>query len=164
AAGWVKLEQHAQEGKARFREVQRDGDAQERLEQVIVALRHSRAQEAREVLKGVEGRLAEGGSAELQVRVEACQRALAFLEKRETIPQLRAQSVVEGKLNDGGVALAYSTAFETYGIDVTDRATAAATIRESPVRVELLATLDSWAQVEQLGGTRRKLLQVAYLA
>jgi tetratricopeptide (TPR) repeat protein len=80
------------------------------------------------------------------------------LRMRVTLEDIRLTEItVKDDLLDGSVPdLAYAKAFKDYGIDVENlpRETAVALIRESRIRMDIVAALDAWAWTRQ--GSRRE--------
>ena len=84
----------------------------------------------------VQGRLADGGKAELQ-RLRVAERDVASSRTRDAIRQVpeKEDYVLEG----------YRRAFPAYGIDLNAPDAAVKVIRGSIIKTQLLASLDDWA-------------------
>jgi tetratricopeptide (TPR) repeat protein len=111
-----------------------------------------------------------GGSAELQQDVREILADLHLLAQLENARLLRS-GVKEGHFDNEAGDRAYASAFGSYGIDIErlELPEAAAQIAARPIRVELAAALDDWAQARRWipqadGKSWRDLLALAQAA
>ncbi len=157
AGGWYKFEEDARRVKEEARRQKetalaeaRDKDGQQQLDRLLEALKADRLDVAREALAAVKNRLADGGSDELRQWLRIAERDVAFLIARERVRQApdKEQYVTEE----------YRRAFQTYGIDLNERAAAVKIIRSSAIRAQLLAALDDWALKAGVWESRKPLL------
>jgi tetratricopeptide (TPR) repeat protein len=101
--------------------------------------------EVRAALERADGRLGGRGPAELRARVRQARLDADMVAELEAI-RLESSEGLKGKFDYAAAEARYAPAFARYGIsvDALSPAEAAARVRESAVREELLAGLDYW--------------------
>jgi serine/threonine-protein kinase len=111
--------------------------------------------EVRAALARARGQLSGGGPAELKARVEQAVRDAAVVADLEQV-RLRQAEVKDGHFHARSADEGYATAFREYGVDVegSEPEEAAARVRGSAVREQLLAALDDWWEVRRRKGDR----------
>jgi serine/threonine-protein kinase len=136
---WLERQQAERQGRAREA-------VEAALEQVPSLRRQGRWTEAEAVLKQGRSRLDEAGSDDLGRRLAQAEEDLRLAAALERI---RLTPAIEGSRFDyRGMAQAYARAFKQAGLDVLgDGETAAARIRTSDLRPQLVMALDHWAYV-----------------
>jgi serine/threonine protein kinase len=144
----------AERAQERAREqLKRGQEVNDALNQARALQEQARWGEAQAMVRRAEALLEGGtGEPELAKRVRAMQRELDEQEKdRRMIAELEEirlrQAAPEGEnVKDGGAAPLYEEAFRKYGLDVgaLEPGEAAARVRASAIRQELLAALYSW--------------------
>ena len=118
--------------------------------------------EARELLEQARQRLQPAGPDDLRRQVDQARADLALVVNLDTA-RLRAATPVEGRLESVGAEALYEEAFAKAGLSRRgDNSEAvAARVRNSAVRVEIVAALDDWASITQDQSRRAWLLAVA---
>jgi tetratricopeptide (TPR) repeat protein len=120
-----------------------------------------------QALERATGRLAGSGSASLSERVNERRRNVALVARLEEA-RLQASAVKDRTFDHAGADLAYATAFAECGLAVSDLSPeqAAACIRTSAIRKQLVTALDDWAWVKDSlrAGSGDTLRSVASLA
>lgn len=127
--------------------------------------------EARAVLKRVEARLAHGDFAEMKQQLAQADQDVDMAARLEEIPLLQMEMIsIPGAgqlglptLNKEEMLKAYRETFRNYGIDLDalEREEAAARVRGSAIREQLLAALNHWAGQETTAAERERLLSLA---
>src|SRR5262249_36244315 len=136
---------------------------EEDLQEVEVALREDRRDDARQGLQRAQDRLGTHGLPSLRRRAQQlCAEAdlVAHLEEA----RMRRASFRGVKRDYAGADRAYTEAFAGHGIDlaVLGADEAAQRIRASPIRVQLVEALDDWAFIkENLRDDPKPILDVA---
>jgi serine/threonine-protein kinase len=104
----------------------------------------------RAALERARGRLAGGGPADLRGRLEQVARDAEVVAALEQV-RLRQVNVKDGYFDTHSADVGYAEAFTRYGIEVDelDPEEAAAVVRRSAVRDQLLAALDDWWMVRR---------------
>jgi serine/threonine-protein kinase len=146
---------------------ERQGRAREAVEaaldQVPSLRQQSRWPEAQAVLTHARSHLDEAGSDDLRRRLARADedlRLAAALEQIRLIPSIEA-----GRFDYRGMAESYARAFEQAGLDVRgDKENAAARIRASDLRPQLVMALDHWAYVADALADRPSLARLLGLA
>jgi eukaryotic-like serine/threonine-protein kinase len=148
------------------------------LEKVADSRQRGRWDEARTVLEQVQQRLGASGPEDLRLQVEQAEKGLALVDRLEAA-RLRASVVVDSRLDHtlavweyrldhASAVREYTAAFREAGIgeEMEVAEVMAERIRSSPVREQLVATVDDWAvRVGDKESTRRAwLLAVARAA
>jgi tetratricopeptide (TPR) repeat protein/tRNA A-37 threonylcarbamoyl transferase component Bud32 len=111
--------------------------------------------EARAVVKRAEGRLAEDAPPDLRGRVRQARDDLEMVARLENILLLQA-AVKEDRFDNAAAEPEYRAAFRAYwlNVEVLDTGTAAARIKASAIRAQLVAALDNWAVVKTISDRR----------
>jgi serine/threonine-protein kinase len=166
ATAWVQHENAAREKETALRE----GRAREAVENALARAadlrREERWREARHLLADAATRLADANSDDLESRLAQAQADLRLAEYLERIRQNRTSPMYDS-YEYPLLAKEYSRVFAGAGIRLDDVEAAAAHVRASAIRDELLAALDDWAFVVfELNDEPMKdrLLRVAQLA
>jgi eukaryotic-like serine/threonine-protein kinase len=102
--------------------------------------------EARVALDQAESQLREGGTQDLQERVEQARRDLELVVRLDAI-RLKRATLVDGRLDKAMSEQDYTTAFAGVGVVAgrTSEEEAAARVRSSAIHEQLVASLDDWA-------------------
>ena len=118
--------------------------------------------EAEELLEQARQRLRPAGPEDLRRQVDQARADLALVVNLDTV-RLRAATPVEGRLESVGAEALYEEAFANVGLSRRgDNSEAmAARVRNTAVRVEIVAALDDWASITQDQSRRAWLLAVA---
>jgi tetratricopeptide (TPR) repeat protein len=145
-------------------------EVQEALGQAAALREQGNWAESQALLKRAEA-LLEGGppDAELGERFRDLRRKLDEEERDrrmlERLDQIRLEQarVKDGAFDAPGAGPRYEAAFREYGLDVEalPPASAAAELRRSPIREQLLAALDDWAARAKRRGAGREKLRAA---
>ena len=130
------------------------------VEQVAVWMRQGRWSEAKAVLLQADSRLYDAGLLGLRIRFQHWLYDLNLAAKLEDI-RLRRTGLLEDPSHHRSTAREYAAVILEARSKVSDDRTAAALIRNSPIREPLLAALDDWAIIEEDAAMRSRLLQVA---
>ena len=159
---WVQR-QHAER---RAEAADREGRARQALEtaldQATSLLHEGRWPEAKAVLRPAGGWLEDGHSLRLERRLKRLQADLDIVDKLEE-NRMSREGLFRSRADLRSVARGYETAFAEAGLAVAgDRA--AADVRDSAIRDELVAALDDWALVTSDLMLRSQLLRTARLA
>jgi serine/threonine protein kinase len=138
-------------------------DVEAALEEAASHQQAGRWPEARAALERAEGRLGGSGPADLQQRLRQAWADDSLVRELQEL-RLRETDVKDGTINPQRVDPLYADAFRRYGLDVIALpvAEAAARVRTSAIREELLAGLGNWARVKKDGdASRDKLYAIA---
>jgi tetratricopeptide (TPR) repeat protein/serine/threonine protein kinase len=129
--------------------VARDRDVVGHLEEAERWERQGDWPQALRSVERAEGRLAGGGPAALRRRAEQVQERAQFVADLEE-SRLKSSAIQEGKYDLAGADRAYAAAFKKHGWDVQALAAEeiAAQIAASPIRGQLVAALDHWANIK----------------
>jgi tetratricopeptide (TPR) repeat protein/tRNA A-37 threonylcarbamoyl transferase component Bud32 len=102
--------------------------------------------DAGHLLDKAQARMADGGPAELQARLEARQRDLEMAKRLEAASH-RATSLANGRFDFRGGDRAYAVAFADFGLDVlgTSSQEVPGAVRASLISDRLITALDYWA-------------------
>jgi serine/threonine-protein kinase len=135
---------------------------------------------AEAVLQRAEGRLAKGGSESLRLRTQQARIGLQLAERLEQIrvealggpedgdaPHVKGQRIEFSLVVRRKTDLAFHEALRDYRISPkADPASAAATVRDAPIRLQLIRAVDFWAYILAGGDLEgaKALLKVAALA
>jgi tetratricopeptide (TPR) repeat protein len=105
--------------------------------------------EALQALERSEGRLSQGGPARLRDRVGDLRREIALVRALEAC-RLELLSMASGDPDFASTDQSYFEAFRDHGLEaaLTDVERAASLIRESAIRIQIVAGLDDWANVK----------------
>jgi tetratricopeptide (TPR) repeat protein len=166
ATAWYRVDQATRAAEAAREQAEaatRAAEARAGLEEVAAFIAQERWTDARGRLERIEGLLASGGPEELHARARAAHLDLEFVRDRERARQSLG-FVDGGFFDEASIAPAYGGAFQRYGINLSAVHEAAARIRGSAIRGQLLATLDHWALAERQPMLRRPILEVAWAA
>jgi serine/threonine-protein kinase len=154
---------------AATREVEAEWTATERaadedLREMVRWLSRSSWAEARAALERARGRLGDRGSAELRRRLDQGARDLDLAARLETIRLDLTLAFMKPPADQPDRL--YNELFQTAGLGQIgdDPEAAAARVRDSAIRAELVAGLDHWSAVTPDPGQRRWVLTVARLA
>jgi serine/threonine-protein kinase len=122
-------------------------------------------QEAQELLEQARQLLGQTGPHELRQQVERAWEDLKLVKELDR-DRLRATTLVAGRFEPGAAEPFYEQTFATAGLDGPggDSETTAAQVRDSTVRVELVAALDDWASITEDPARAAWLLEVARAA
>jgi eukaryotic-like serine/threonine-protein kinase len=133
----------------------------EDLDQVVLAQKEQKWDQARTALARAKGRLGDGGPPELRRRADQLERELVLAAKLEDI--LLDTDVVGAYSQPDGPR--YEAALREAGIfdGPEEEAVVAARIRATGVAATILEALDGWVMHERDGGRRAWLLEVARL-
>jgi serine/threonine-protein kinase len=159
---WVQQQRAAQRAEeARREEVLRQGVGSA-LEKVAELQRQGHWAEARAVLDQAQERLGPTGPEDLLPQIEQARRDLDLVDRLEAIHLLRA-TIVEGKYYYSSAAQDYAAVFREarLGEEGEEAEAVAARVRDSAIREQLVAALDSWALAARDGNQRAWLLGVA---
>jgi len=135
----------------------------EDLDQVVLAQKEQKWDQARTALARAKGRLGEGGSEELRRRADQLERELVLAAKLEDIILNTDVSSNQRQLNGPR----YEEVLREAGIfdgSEEPEGVVAARIRATGVAATILEALDEWAMHERKGGRQGWLLEVARLA
>src|SRR5262249_20897623 len=148
----------------------REGRAREAVERALESAaelrRAERWREARHVLDAAGTRLADANSDDLRARLIQAQADLRVAESLERIRQNRTSPMYDS-YEYPLLAKDYDRVFAGAGIRLDDIERAAAHVRASAIRDELVAALDDWAFVAfelHDAPTNNRLLRIARLA
>jgi tetratricopeptide (TPR) repeat protein/tRNA A-37 threonylcarbamoyl transferase component Bud32 len=132
------------------------------LDQVTERQQQARWDEAEAVLEQAQARLGEGGPQDLRQRLAQARSDLKLVRLLDAA-RLKVATVVEGKLDFAGAEQDYATAFgqAQLGRPGDEVAAAAARLRRSAIRPQLVAALDDWASCTRSASRRSWLLAIA---
>jgi serine/threonine-protein kinase len=116
------------------------------LDQAVAMQRQARWPEARAVLAQAESRLGEGGPEDLARKLERARHDLDLVARLDAI-RLKRATWVKDRLDTATADREYAVAFREAGLGEVgqDPEPVAARVRDSAVRGELVAALDTWA-------------------
>jgi serine/threonine-protein kinase len=125
-------------------EDQRDADVRAALEDLAAAQQRGDRVGARAFLERAEGRLGEGGGAELRERVRQARQDQETLVRLEAVRWKRL-GAFDARLAVTVAPPAYQRIFADYGLDMVAEPPPLEAIRRSAIRDHLVAALDDWA-------------------
>jgi serine/threonine-protein kinase len=165
-AAWVQQREAAREQEAVLREERAREAIENALARAADLRREERWREARRLLADAATRLEDADSDDLRSRLAQAQADLRLAEHLERVRQNRTSPMYDS-YEYPLLAKEYARVFAGTGIRLDDIAAAAAQVRASAIRDELVAALDDWAFVAfELNDEplKDRLLRVAQLA
>ena len=152
-----RLQREADQARLETERLQREGELTRAVEDDLHRLAQARQERnwdaAEKVLERIEGRLGQGGGAEMRQRVVQARADLAQVRKDQQmvarLDEARLQLAASGDkgFDAEGSRKRFSEAFTWYGLDVREGSpdALAARIKDSPIREEVLLALDRWS-------------------
>src|SRR5262249_3031670 len=134
-------------------------DVETALQEATRLLKEAKWADAKTAVARAQGRLGDGGSADLRQRIRQVRADLDLVRRLEGIRLEQAQ-VRDGTFDSRRAGPAYALAFQKYGLDVQslEPKAAAARILGSAIREQLIAALDNW-KYTALPNTERAIQQ-----
>jgi serine/threonine-protein kinase len=159
---WVVQQRAERNAEAARHDAELRNEVRTAVSQAVTLRQGYHFDQARQLLDQAGQRLEPAGPDDLRREVEHS-RAELDLTKGLDAARMQAVTLVRGEFDPAGAEPLYASAFAGASLapGQDDIAAAAARVRESPLRAEIVAALDDWASVTRDRGKRAWLLAVA---
>jgi tetratricopeptide (TPR) repeat protein len=165
---WLKWDLDARDAEAARLAEATEGAVESALQETTRLLNEARWAEARAAVARAQGRLGDGGPADLRQRLRQARADLELVRELENIRLQQAVQVRDDAFDRRPAAPASALAFQKYGLDVQslEPKVAAARIVGSAIRVQIIAALDDWLFVlrDEARTKHQRLLEIVTLA